>query len=43
MERELAPMQIPVNIYRSADRLMLAAIMPGLQAEDISIKPSEDG
>lgn len=38
MERELVPTNIPVNIYRSADRLMLAAIMPGLQAEDISIK-----
>jgi HSP20 family protein len=38
MERELAPMQIPVNMYRAADRLMLAAIMPGLQAEDINIK-----
>lgn len=34
---------IPVKVYRSADRLMVAAPMPGLQAEDITAHVSENG
>ena len=34
---------IPVKMYRTADRLMVAAPLPGLQPEDITIEVSEDG
>lgn len=34
---------IPLKVYRSSDRLMVATPMPGLQPEDISIQVSEKG
>jgi HSP20 family protein len=33
---------IPVNIYRAEDRLMVAALLPGLQPSDISIEVLPD-
>ncbi len=34
---------IPIKVYRTADRLMVAAPMPGMQPEDILVQVSEDG
>jgi HSP20 family protein len=34
---------IPVNIYRAEDRLMVAAVLPGLQPVDISVEVLADG
>ena len=34
---------VPVKVYRSADRLMVAAPMPGLQPEDIMAQVTERG
>ena len=43
MMREKAMVQsIPVKVYRSVDRLMVATPMPGLQPEDISVKVTDD-
>lgn len=33
---------IPVNIYRAEERLMVAAVLPGLQPSDISIEVLPD-
>jgi HSP20 family protein len=33
---------IPVNIYRAEDRLMVAAVLPGLQPADISVEVLAD-
>ena len=34
--------QIPIKMYRTADRLMVAAPMPGMEPEDIFIQVTED-
>ncbi len=34
---------IPVKMYRSDNRLMIAAPLPGLQPEDIQVNVTEDG
>jgi HSP20 family protein len=34
---------IPVKVYRSADRLMVATPMPGMLPEDINVKVTADG
>ena len=34
---------IPIKVYRTVDRLMVAAPMPGMQPEDILVQVSEDG
>src|SRR6185437_12487267 len=41
--QEPAMQLIPVKIYRSGDRLTVAAPMPGLEPEDISIEVKDDG
>ena len=42
--QETAKIQnIPLKVYRSRDRLMLAAPMPGLQPEDIAVQVTENG
>jgi HSP20 family protein len=42
--QETAKIQnIPLKVYRSSDRLMLAAPMPGLQPEDIVVQVTENG
>lgn len=33
---------IPVNIYRAEDRLMVAAVLPGLQPSDIAVEVLPD-
>src|SRR5207245_10857760 len=35
--------QVPIKVYRTADRLMVAAPMPGMQPEDIVVQVTEDG
>jgi HSP20 family protein len=35
--------EIPIKVYRTADRLMVAAPMPGMQPEDILVQVTEDG
>ena|SRR5947209_14175589 len=41
--QEKAKLQgIPVKVYRTADRLMVAAPMPGLEPEDIVVEVTED-
>ena len=35
--------QVPIKVYRTADRLMVAAPMPGMQPEDILVQVTEDG
>ncbi len=35
--------EVPVKVYRSSDRLMVAIPMPGLQPEDIDIRVDEQG
>jgi HSP20 family protein len=42
--REQAETQsAPIKVYRSDDRLTIAAPMPGLEAEDISVEVTEEG
>lgn len=35
--------QVPVKVYRSSDRLMVAAPMPGMEPEDIFVQLTADG
>lgn len=35
--------EVPVKMYRSEDRLTIAAPMPGLEPEDIQVEVTEDG
>ncbi len=41
--RETTIQEIPVKVYRSAERLTLAAPMPGVEPEDITVAITEDG
>src|SRR5436305_14384817 len=43
MQEQPILQQIPVKIYRTADRLMVAAPMPGLQPEDILVEGTRSG
>ncbi|HBE24498.1 MAG TPA: hypothetical protein DDW33_02275 [Ktedonobacter sp.] len=43
MQEHAKLQQIPVKVYRSSDRLMVAAPMPGLQPEDILVQVTENG
>src|SRR5437763_4320258 len=43
MQEKAKIQQIPVKIYRTSDRLMVAAPMPGMQPEDIYVEVTEDG
>lgn len=38
MTDQLAWQQVPVNVYRTASRLTIAAPMPGVEPEDISVE-----
>lgn len=38
MADQLAWQQVPVNVYRTASRLTIAAPMPGIEPEDISVE-----
>ena len=43
MQEQAKLQQIPVKVYRTLDRLMAAAPMPGLQPEDILVEVKEGG
>ena len=43
MHERVKLQHIPLKVYRSSDRLMVATPMPGLQPEDIAIQVSEKG
>ena len=43
MQEQLKVQQIPVKVYRTADRLMVAAPMPGLEPEDVLVQVTNDG
>jgi HSP20 family protein len=43
MQEHAKLQQIPVKVYRSSDRLMVAAPMPGLQPENILVQVTENG
>ncbi len=43
MQEDIEVQQIPVKMYRSDDRLMVAAPMPGLEPGDISVEVTADG
>ena len=43
MQEQAKIQQIPVKVYRTSDRLMVAAPMPGLQPEDILVEVTGDG
>lgn len=42
MQEQPKMQQVPVKVYRSDDRLMVAAPMPGLEPSDIIIEVTED-
>ncbi|HKD74989.1 MAG TPA: Hsp20/alpha crystallin family protein [Ktedonobacterales bacterium] len=42
MQEYVESQSIPVKVYRSADRLMVAAPMPGLAPEDITVEITAD-
>ncbi len=43
MQEEAKIQQIPVKMYRTSDRLMVTAPMPGMEPEDILVEITEDG
>jgi HSP20 family protein len=43
MTERVAVQQIPVKMYRAGDRLTVAAPMPGLGPEDISVEVTREG
>ncbi len=43
MQEQPEVQNIPVKVYSSADRLTVAAPMPGLEADDIRIEVTDDG
>ncbi len=43
MQEQEVLQPIPVKVYRTSDRLMVAAPMPGLQPEDITVDVTSDG
>jgi HSP20 family protein len=43
MQERIAPQHIPVKLYRSEERLTIAAPMPGMEPEDIVVEVTEDG
>lgn len=43
MQEEIIPRLIPVKMYRTEDRLTVAAPMPGMEAPDITAEVTADG
>ena len=43
MQEDITPQFIPVKVYRSEERLMVAAPMPGMEPEDIGVEVTADG
>ena len=42
MQEKTKIQHVPVKVYRTADRLMVAAPVPGLMPEDIKVKVTDD-
>jgi HSP20 family protein len=43
MHEQLKLQEIPVKVYKTVDRLMVVAPMPGLEPEDIVVEVTDDG
>ncbi len=43
MQEQLKQLSIPVKVYRADKRLMIAALMAGLEPENIAVEVTEDG
>ncbi len=43
MQEQVKVQQIPVKVYRTSDRLMIAAPMPGLEPQDVLIQVTNNG
>jgi len=43
MQEGLKEQQVPVKVYRTQDRLMIAAPLPGLEPENIQVEVTTDG
>ena len=43
MQEQVKVQQIPVKVYRTPDRLMVAAPMPGLEPEDVLVRVTNEG
>ncbi|MGB8346502.1 MAG: Hsp20/alpha crystallin family protein [Ktedonobacteraceae bacterium] len=43
MQEELKEQEIPVKVYRTQDRLMVVAPLPGLEPENIQVEVTADG
>jgi HSP20 family protein len=43
MQERIAPQHIPIKLYRTEERLTIAAPMPGLEPEDITVDVTGDG
>jgi HSP20 family protein len=42
MQERVAPQYVPVKVYRSEDRLTVAAPMPGMEPEDVVVEVTAD-
>lgn len=43
MQENVEPQYVPVKVYRSEERLTIAAPMPGLEPEDVFVEVTSDG
>jgi HSP20 family protein len=43
MQEQIQPQPIPLKVYRTSHRLMVAAAMPGLQPADIAVDVTSEG
>ncbi len=43
MQEQVKQQHIPVKVYQTAERLMVAAPMPGLEPENIAVEVTADG
>lgn len=43
MQEHVGPQSVPLKVYRSEDRLTIAAPLPGLEPEDIVVEVTSDG
>ena len=43
MQEQVKVQQIPVKVYRTSDRLMVAAPMPGLEPADVLVQVTNEG
>jgi HSP20 family protein len=43
MQEKAKIQHVPIKVYRSTDRLMIAAPMPGLEPEDITVQVDTNG